>query len=330
MEVVRFKKLSGLRVNGREPLEEPKDFLSSHFSRASWLTARVESGAMFGTVINYDGTGMTAGIHQAIAVYPKALEDSNKENDQGPLWELLTKLEETWSALSIKPINPKERSWPVFESYLSSIGIKIDDGKACSLKGKLLSGQEIREILMGNSEGVLPMSGPKRQQAEQTIMEFHSLFSSKWTFDTQLLFGVKHFSKQASRRLIFCTTPNYIKHSLCEMLPRIQMIMPSELRFLSFDEACLDLAMCVYWSNSVNAPSYAFKVLCRVMDRTNLAVPYMFSKELLQALGNTTFGRWDDDIVNGRYQRTRFFAKLKWPIELFEGKQAVMPKDMAG
>jgi hypothetical protein len=88
--------------------------------------------------------------------------------------------------------------------------------------------------------------------------------------------------------------------------------------------------MSVYWSNSVNAPGHALKLLCRVADAYPSSRDPLFAKALVTALGNTSFGRWDDDIPGGRYQRTRLAAMQVWPFELFEGPTAIMPKDLVG
>jgi hypothetical protein len=306
-------------------------FEDDHFARASWLTARIESGGAYGTVMNYDGTGMTAGIHQAIAVYPKNLDDDYKENDQGPLWKLLSRLEETWPSVNTNATGAKERSWPLFEDFLYSRGIIIDDSQAKNPKTKqLLSGQEIRDILSGSPDGVFPLAGSKKAAAEQMAVEFHVLFSSSWTFEAQERFGIDGFTKQAIRKLSFCKNPKYSGSPLCEVIYKVPLISKMNLRSLTYETVCFDLAMCVYWSNSVNAPSYAFKLLCKVLDNVGISDPYKFSKALLVSLGTSHYGRWDDDLKDGRYQRIRFYAKLKWPLELFEGPKAIMPKDLPG
>ena len=82
MNRIVFKEYAGVRIKGQKPLSS-FPLSRRHLDRASRLTAEVESGGRFGSVMSYDGTGMTAGIHQAIAVYPKNLKD------QGPLWKLL-------------------------------------------------------------------------------------------------------------------------------------------------------------------------------------------------------------------------------------------------
>ena len=90
MKRIKFGKYAGVKIKGKIPLEAPNSL--SHLSWVSWLTAMVESDGKFGSVMNYDGTGMTAGIHQAIAVYPKAPGDGNKKNEQGPMWKLMNRI----------------------------------------------------------------------------------------------------------------------------------------------------------------------------------------------------------------------------------------------
>ena len=90
------KNYSGPLIAGTEPYPAPSaERAGFHIDRAYWLTTRVETGGKFGAVMAYDGTGMTAGPDQHIAVYPKELanEDLNAADDQGSLWKLLRRLE---------------------------------------------------------------------------------------------------------------------------------------------------------------------------------------------------------------------------------------------
>ena len=89
----KFKHYSGPRIVGKKNfilVENP-----THLEKALYLTSIVESGAKFGTIVMFDGTGVTAGLTQAIAVYPRELqhEDNNALDDQGPLWKLLSRME---------------------------------------------------------------------------------------------------------------------------------------------------------------------------------------------------------------------------------------------
>jgi hypothetical protein len=89
----------------------------------------------------------------------------------------------------------------------------------------------------------------------------------------------------------------------------------------------LDLAMCFFWSNSVNAPGKAKKVLELAFHESRYKEDLV--RNLIRGLGDTKFARWDDDLKNGRYQRTRrWMQKLAlWPEEFFED-DGIMPKDL--
>jgi len=324
MERIVFGKYSGLRINGKIDMPEPGDFNTSHFSRASWLTAQVESGGKFGTVMNYDGTGMTAGIHQAIAVYPRALDDNNKENDQGPLWKLLCLLKEKWLTFAEVPVT--DAPWNEFEDWLGRIGIRLKEGKAVNTVG-VFSGKALRLVLTGDMEGVLPVSGVGRVGAESVIKTFYQLFSAPWTFPVQLIYGIMEFVAGSKKKFRFSS-----KKLLQNSSMRYEFYRDSFDIYLKTNPS-LDLALCVYWSNSVNAPGYALKLLCKVLDdtyRAGFQHEINFPKKLIHTLGTAQYGRWDDDIPNGRYQRTRNAAMKKWPNELFVGPNAVMPKDLVG
>jgi hypothetical protein len=325
MERITFGKFAGLKINGKIDMPEPEDFDISHLSRASWLTAQVESGGKFGTVMNYDGTGMTAGIHQAIAVYPRALDDNNKENDQGPLWELISDLKAHWLTHLEAPIT--DCPWNEFEDWLFRMGIYIEKSTAYPVGFTFkLRGKTLRRLLSGDEEGVLPKMGASRIGAESVIKMFHKLFSSEWTFETQLKYGTDNFQKDSFKKLRFCTKGALSNETL-------KTVVYSDMKEIAGMSHALDLAMSVYWSNSVNAPGYALKILCKVIDsayRPGFQNGDVFPRKLIQAIGTAQYGRWDDDIPGGRYQRTRDAAMKKWPKELFVGPNAIMPKDLVG
>lgn len=315
MRRVTFGKYAGVRVNGTVPIKDV--YTDLHLDRVSWLTAQVESGGKFGTVINYDGTGMTAGIHQAIAVYPRALDDGVKANDQGPLWKLLNRIWSLPDTLQLATVRD-----PLVE-FMDRYGMILSpEGKCLSVgTGKLLSGQLIRDIFSGASSGVMPISGKNRERAEECAELFHSLFACPDTFRVQLRYGAEHFVKRSERvKLRFCKTSVMKSDTIREAiypcaLPRVDSeVCPPEL----------DLAMSVFWSHSVNAPGMALKKLCRAVD---LATdPDEFPKVLLRVLATTKYGRWHRDIKGGRYQRTRKYAMQIWPKNLFVGPEAIMPK----
>jgi hypothetical protein len=98
----------------------------------------------------------------------------------------------------------------------------------------------------------------------------------------------------------------------------------------------LDLAMAMYWSNSVNAPGAARvrleRALRAIHPETPMTAPGRFARVLIRKLGNTGFARWDDDLKNGRYQRTRRYALKSdlWGRELFVGTNPIFPKNLPG
>lgn len=308
MKRIEFRKFAGVRVRGKEPMLPAGD---SHIEKAAWLTAQVESGGKYGTVISYDGTGITAGIHQAVAVYPRHL------NDQGPLWKLLARV---LTAVD----NDVETDFRVFLAeigvVLTNHGVAID-----AYSDKILKGRQLRAILTGSLGGVMPMSGPNRKQAERVATEFHDLFSDPCTFPVQDDYGKEHFIKKAERtKLRFSKFPAIKRKTIqAATYGEGNPIYGQNVSDAIGPE--LDLAMCVYWSNCVNAPGMALKKLCQAV-RPKMAKEDL-AKTLIRKLGNTSFGRWDDDIQGGRYQRTRKFAMKIWPKELFDPR-GIMPKDL--
>jgi hypothetical protein len=147
--------------------------------------------------------------------------------------------------------------------------------------------------------------------------------SSPETFDIQVRFGIKHFSKWANRGLRFCAKWDKeitIKGFAYGIGDRdFESIKTTEI------SPELDLAMSIFWSHTVNAPGMALEVFCKAAD--NVTSAFDLPAVLIKKLATTKYGRWDDDIPNGRYQRTRNFAAKIWPAELFVGDKAIMPKD---
>lgn len=324
MKRITFKKYAGVKMRGSVDISSWKyGSPDSHLQRAGLLTALVESGGKFGCVMNYDGTGMTAGIHQAIAVYPRSLApyDHNPKNDQGPLWKLLNRMRSA-APYSIHLVN-------LFEAMLDCDWYLEADGTLRNIHdGVLIHGCEIRHRLTGSADGVMPMMGVRRKEAERWVRLFNEAFSDSSTFRVQCDYGVEHFSKRAHRtKLRFSPFPSLKRKTIQKAV-----YGSTSLGILQDEEMLpeFDLAMCMFWSHSVNAPGAALKKLCKIvvprMAKHDLAV------QLIQKLGNTSFGRWDDDLKNGRYQRTRRYAMKMgvWDRSLFVGKSAVMPKGFKG
>lgn len=273
---VAYKKWAGITISGETKWQPSTVKKENHLDKATWLTSAVEGGAKFGTVQSYDGAGMSAGIEHQIAVLPRSLE-------QGDLWKLLSALE-----MAVPANNP---NMVAFKAAIDHTGWYIDT--QCVLRhkhdGSVVGGAEIREEFAPPG-GVVPESGPDFDKAMVWANLFNKLFEDPATFPIQireakndLLNGCKDVESQVYSR--YC----HIQDASAAVLGK--NISPE-----------LDIAMCVYHSFSVNAPSKARTVLQTVLAK-NLG-PVDFAKELVKGLGTNDYANWQE-----RYVRTRNEAK---------------------
>jgi hypothetical protein len=309
----------------------------SHVARAFWLTAKVETGARYGTVMAYDGTGMTAGLDQHIAVFPKELanEDYNAKDDQGSLWELLRRMEVVDGTEGYK--EALRYLWSMFESkgwyvsqdgrlrYLHHTPVRRRHYTHDAKPGELVFGFEIRDALTPSGGRVHEGDKPL---AEWWARAFHELFSHPDGFMAQRHFGEEHLVNRSKRK----------RRWVQGWRSSVEDLMyPGDITALHVgsngwsEEA--DLAMCMYQSNSVNAPGMANRLLGEVASRVDPKThQLLFAIRLIQKLGSNSYGRWDDDLKTGRYQRTRSAARASglWPRRLFDGARAIMPIGLPG
>jgi len=318
----KWKDFSGPWCKGRYEHEEPPHFgvtevdhlaadqtlfHSPHWDRVSYLTAMVESGGRFGTCIMYDGTGITAGIHQAVAVYPRNLKA------QGPLWKLL------WRMDNFIPL-PYFPLWGYLEEEGWQLGPK---GLTHAHLGRLITGREIRVAIAPN-DGKVPRRGRKFDIAEKWLNAMWEIFEMVDGRRSQVLFGLENMMDFAQTVDIKegWTIEDYAYHG------RVEQHDP-------FDLPEVDLAMAHFWCNWVNAPSKAKQIFRQCVQRI-YKDPVKGACALIHKLGTSTYGRWDDDIGRGegrkyksRYQRFREVARDIYPEELFE-PDGVMPDDLPG
>ena len=247
-------------MRGKEPVEPVLLESSSHLQRASWLTSMVESGGVYGTVQNFDGTGMTAGIHQAIAVYPKQLveDDDIAENDQGPLWELVRRIGDaaTHSADPSFVMEYIDFSQALLEAgwYISPAGVLVHHES----DGKVVNGYEIREELTGSRDGVMPVRGEERDCAEEWVRRFHRLFSHPATFTVQQRFGAEHFCRGAKRKFRGFRLAPFLNKNIQDTFYEGKDL--TGVKLLHNSEA-VDLALCMFWNYNVNAPAIALEAI---------------------------------------------------------------------
>lgn len=320
-----WKRYSGPSVAGTVEMQVPDEY-DSHWERVLYVTALVESGGRFGAVTMYDGTGVTADLIQKILVYPRDLEA------QGPLGKTLRRIVQARPSIecglpaagmgiATLPASAEVRPLRSLLGAFEAEGWMLSDDGVIRFRdnGVAVSGARLREALTPTG-GAVPKSGPLWEASKRWATLFHELFAEPWTFSVQVEYGIEHFVKAAER----------IKHSklggktIGDLCYNRRPHAPNP-----YMDEVVDLAMAMYWANSVNGPSPALNWLSKALKKAKPDTP-AFAKTLIRMLGNSTYGRWDDDIPGGRYQRTRSAAMKVYPKRLFVGKDAVMPKDLPG
>jgi hypothetical protein len=298
----QFKEYSGPVVAGTIPVPAPNSRKCAE--RAYWLTTKVETGGTYGTVVMFDGTAITAGPDQYILVYPKELanEDFNAEDDQGPLGPLLARV---MSVSSRGPALHKRfgaLGWTLSPSgrFLYSMDQMVRiAGRAKPVKaGTPIHGAVLRDTFTPVG-GKVPKSGPAWAAACTWATELSALFSDPATYSTQRLYGQEHLEKAFKTRSFSAggkaITPEHILGS--DIHTATVGTVPEEM----------DLAMAVWYSNSVNAPAIAIQCLGRAWKAAGGKTEKL-PAEVVRQLGTSTFGRWNANIAGGRYQRSRKVA----------------------
>lgn len=321
---VTFNSYSGPRILGTE------DFLlvpnAGHWERVLWLTSMVESGGRFGAITMYDGTAVTAGLHQAVAVYPRELadEDFNAQDDQGSFFQLLRLLQSLSDFPELQQLLERfrARGWTLSRDgtlrYLAAGKTQIRGHSKTVAAGDLVYGYEIREEFTPH-QGVVPSTGASWNRSKAWALDFQKVFSHPSSFRAQIEFGAQHFEKVARNKIIHTTqySKSIERWLYGGNLDNFQSASPS-----------YDLALAVFWSHSVNAPTVAYKILADAIVAADPGTdPDKFAATLLRLLGQKRYGRWHFSETNGRWQRTRQNARKVWLSSLF-AKDGVMPQTL--
>ena len=329
---------------------------SSHVKRAFWLTTKVETGAKYGAIMMADGTAMTAGLDQHIAVYPKELakEDYNAKNDQGSLWQLLRRLGTVDDSADVTAVGGRRYGdclqviWDALKRngyYLAQdgtlrylgLGQSLIDRRWVDRKpGDLVFGSDIREMFTPGG-GQVPKKDSAWAKAAWWASAFHELFAHPLAHRAQVDFGIEHLVHRTRQRRSWKYGTSRLA-SVQDIAYRVDITATRTGPDMAGPEYMgpeYDLAMCMYHSHSVNAPAIANRCLDRALKTCGIVSPPVrpiFAKQLIKLLGTSSYGRWDDDIKFGRYQRTRSAARMSglWPRSLFDGPDAIMPKDLPG
>jgi len=325
------------------------DIKESHLDRAVFLTALVETGGRIGSIMAADGTAMSAGLGQHILVYPRELanEDFNAEDDQGGLGRLLRMLE-----VSQEPPMHLQALFTQFEVegwYLAQDGfLRWREAGSRFIKGERIK-HSAGDIIHGAilRDRITPIHGKVKARTENWLIAkrwatlFHNVFADPKSIETQLFFEKKHLAERvASRKFLFRKQRRRMPvqdvvygDSISSLeLPERAKLCQNPVKCVTLE---LDLAMCVFHSHTVNAPSIAYRVMRDAIGASGFIVPgdrmksneRIFAKTLLRMLATSNYGRWNQSIMNGRWRRTRKLASHigVWPEHYFTGSDAIMP-----
>lgn len=345
-----FRSYSGPIIYGKKV--EPETHTENHAQRAIIITEGVETGYRVGSIMAADGTAMTAGRGQHILVYPRELanEDFNAKDDQGGLGQLLYKIEkEAWHhAAKAHGPTPFDDLFNAFNQegwYLAGDGLFrwLEDGRA-KVKGRwmdheagdIIHGAVLRDTITPVG-GKVPKTGEQWQQARRWALLFHEVFAHQETTQIQFDFEVDHLVDRVSLRK-YGFHPNQRKETVSQVVYGSRGFRgPAPIGKLKVGKHIteeLDLAMCVFHSHTVNAPSIAFRKLKETLEATgfrpmagNTQAEIAFARELLKRLAKAKYGRWNEDIEGGRWDRTRARARESgmWPTRFFRGQSPIMP-----
>jgi hypothetical protein len=255
-----------------------------------WLATHVETGGIIGTIQSYDGAGMSAGLQHEIAVFPRTLDE------QGPLFKSLDRVRDSG------PSNPEVVA---LMKAFDEVGWLLDPNGVLREKGsgRVIPGSEIRQEFTPD-DGKVPSSGPKWEKAKKWALLFFSVYNHPNQVDILVklasasMSSLGRFERPAYKQITNTEDPS--------VLVLGQNIRPDQ-----------DLALCVYQSHAVNAPSIAKNVLLASRPDSTSEWPGRF----LKALNDTKWGNWDR-----RWIKTRRYAMKLWPMELFEDS-GIMPED---
>jgi len=318
---VVFNSYAGPRITGTQEFLLPDN--AGHWERVLWLTSMVESGGRFGAITMYDGTAVTAGLHQAIAVYPRELadEDFNARDDQGSFFQLLRLLQSFAEFPELQNLlnRFRERGWVLNRDgslrYLADGKTQVRSQTKNVKAGDLVYGFEIRETFTPN-QGTVPASGAAWEQSKSWALDFQKVFAHPESFKAQVEFGAEHFENAARNKKIEVAGVSKTIE---------QWLYNGHLADFKSPTQAYDLALAVFWSHSVNGPSIAYQILSQAISQVDPSSnPDQFARVLLRLLGRKKYGRWHFSETNGRWQRTRQTARKVWPSALF-ANDGVMP-----
>lgn len=333
----KFKSYSGPCIYGEQ--RKPDFSTKLHCERAVLLTEGVETGYRLGSIMAADGTGMTAGLGQHILVYPRELasEDFNAKDDQGGLGELLRHMEVHAATPAL------DKLWEAFIAegwYVAQDGrLRWHDNARVKVSGRWMdckAGDVVHGAILRDTitpvGGKVPKTGAQWEQSKQWAILFHEVFSDPGSLKSQFDFEVQHLvTRIGHRKYPFRPhrRPETMAQAVYGSTSNEGLVVGRDI------SAMLDLALGVFHSHTVNAPAIAYRKLQESIQATGYRPEQArggtgeiaLARDLLRRLATAHYGRWNEDIAQGRWARTRARARESgmWPGEFFRGVGSSTP-----
>ena len=322
----KYKKYSGPVLYGRDKIDIEMDTTwddAPFLEKLVYITATVESGGFYGSVFMADGTGITAGLCQHVAILPRRMQ-------WGGFWKLMAFI---------------DCVFPVYHYDLSRL--LEEQGwffqPDCVLRGydDIPVPVHVFRNTVTPVDGAVPDGGPELEDSVRWCKAVRQIFAHPHTYRAQLMYECRHFQKMIERnhfRRNSASSASLFWNSFHGVLDGKRV---SDVAFprgvtcqTPFEDPHIELAMLVLLSFAVNAPKWAYTALDKTLKfhGHNGMVPLdghtrsrLFACELVKNLEQAGGTKWDDDRKYGRYQRTRNVLN-----EVFDDKviDLVMPKDL--
>lgn len=318
---------SGPVIYGTETIPPPeKEQAALHAERAYWFTGQIETRNRMGSVMMADGTAFTIGRDQHIAVYPRELasEDFNAADDQGGAWALLAAIEKAHGPVAPLWEKLKENGWYVAKNgtlrWLHHSKTKIKNRDVHHKPGDLVHGAIIRDVFTPKGGKVQKSGSREWEQAKAWAEILHNLTADEKTWDVQHDFGLKHLVNRVQTRKLRISN----RRRRVTLQQAVYKDRPIETLKSSDLTEAEDLALCVFHSYTVNAPSIAYRLLREALTLFEPKEdPFCFGKFLLEKIRGESYGNWKKRWVRTRQEAMRVDW---WDARLFEGPAPVMPR----
>ena len=314
----RYKNFAGPVLYGHTRMAQPAD--DTFLEKLVYVTAMVESGGFYGSVFMADGTGITGGLCQHVAILPRQME-------YGGFWKLMAFI---------------DAFFPVI--YYDLGDLLIEEGWTFQPDGRLrdyTTDIEVPPFVFRQAvtprHGVVPppegYPDPDDtdeeismwRQAKLWCLAVHQILAQPATHRAQLIYECRHFQKMIER--------THFK-GILEGKRVGDVAFPNSATRSPFDDPRVELAMLVFLSFAVNAPKWAYTAFESALELQGYQgqVPLMkskqsrlFARELIKQLERVGGSKWDDDRKYGRYQRTRDVLKTMFDSDVVDD---VMPEDL--